>query len=145
MKPVLLDTGPVVAFLDKADACHSWVRDSWSRAVGGSPLVTTSAVITEVFFLMQRNARGPRQAAAFFGAAQVRVQEVFLPEQLSLCAGLMEQYRDTPMDFADASLVLAATLLDTAGILTLDERGFRTYRFRRNQRFELLLQSDALK
>jgi hypothetical protein len=44
------------------------------------------------------------------------------------------------MDFADATLVLAASLLKVPDILTLDERGFRTYRFARNQAFRLFLQ-----
>ena len=32
----------------------------------------------------------------------------------------MEQYRDTPMDFADASLVIAAEILNLTQIFTLD-------------------------
>ncbi|MCY3863178.1 MAG: hypothetical protein OXG34_08865 [bacterium] len=35
---------------------------------------------------------------------------------------------DTPMDFADATLVLLAERLAVSDILTLDRRGFNTYR-----------------
>lgn len=44
------------------------------------------------------------------------------------------------MDFADATLVLLAERLGTRGILTLDERGFRTFRFAGKKHFRLVLQ-----
>jgi predicted nucleic acid-binding protein len=51
----------------------------------------------------------------------------------------MHQYRDTPMDFADATLVLLAEALSVSEILTLDRRGFATYRTRRRRHFRLIL------
>jgi hypothetical protein len=42
------------------------------------------------------------------------------------------------MDFADATLVLLADELGAGDILTLDQRGFRTYRFRGSRRFNLV-------
>jgi predicted nucleic acid-binding protein len=38
----------------------------------------------------------------------------------------MERYSDTPMDFADATLVLLAQALRVYEVLTLDRRGFST-------------------
>lgn len=52
----------------------------------------------------------------------------------------MHRYADTPMDFADATLVVLAGELETKQVLTLDERGFRTYRYGRNAAFHLVLQ-----
>jgi len=52
---------------------------------------------------------------------------------------LMERYADTPMDFADATLVLAADHLDVADVLTLDRRGFSTYRTSKRRAFRLVL------
>jgi hypothetical protein len=43
---------------------------------------------------------------------------------------LMERYSDTPMDFADATLVLLAEGLSALDVLTLDRRGFSVYRTR---------------
>jgi predicted nucleic acid-binding protein len=40
----------------------------------------------------------------------------------------MRKYSDTPMDFADAALVLLAEAIGILDILTLDRRGFSTYR-----------------
>ena len=50
----------------------------------------------------------------------------------------MAKYTDLPMDFADASLVVTAALINTGEILTLDERGFRTFRYNQRQRFHLI-------
>jgi hypothetical protein len=47
------------------------------------------------------------------------------------------------MDFADATLVLAGEFFGIRNIATLDERGFRTFRYDRNKPFRLLLQEDA--
>jgi predicted nucleic acid-binding protein len=64
-------------------------------------------------------------------------------ESLRAAEALMSGYVDTPMDFADATLVPAAGYYGTGIIVTLDERGFRTFRYGRNKAFRLLLQGDA--
>ncbi len=46
------------------------------------------------------------------------------------------------MDFADATLVVLADELATKRVVTLDERGFRTYRHGRKSTFELVLQDS---
>ncbi len=48
---------------------------------------------------------------------------------------LMEQYADHPMDLADASLIVAAEVLPTRKIFTIDRRDFATYRIRRSHRY----------
>ena len=50
---------------------------------------------------------------------------------------LMEQYKDTPMDLADASLVVAAEVLNIARVFTTDT-DFYVYRRHGNQPFEVL-------
>lgn len=47
---------------------------------------------------------------------------------------LMEQYGDHPMDFANASVIVAAESLRTTEIFTLDLADFRRYRIRRGHR-----------
>jgi predicted nucleic acid-binding protein len=43
------------------------------------------------------------------------------------------------MDFADATLVLLADLLEISDVLTLDRRGFSTYRTASGNGFRLVL------
>ena len=59
------------------------------------------------------------------------------PARLSLCRDLMARYADTPMDFADATLVALAEEFAVGRVLTLDRRGFSTYRWRRSTRFTI--------
>ena len=58
------------------------------------------------------------------------------PEQLRMQA-LMHQYRDLPMDLADASLVVTADILNRRQVFTLDG-DFRIYRFQGNQFFDVV-------
>jgi predicted nucleic acid-binding protein len=51
----------------------------------------------------------------------------------------MNKYADIPMDFPDATLVWMAEQTGTDKVLTLDRRGFSTFRFGKNHRFKLLL------
>ena len=60
-------------------------------------------------------------------------------DRLPEIQALMEQYRDLPMDLADASLVLAANDLQNGRILSTDQRDFRTYRWKERQPFHNLL------
>jgi uncharacterized protein len=52
---------------------------------------------------------------------------------------MMEKYAETPMDFADATLVLAGEALRAVEILTLDRRGFSTYRTTKGKAFRQVL------
>jgi predicted nucleic acid-binding protein len=99
------------------------------------PLVTTAPVLTEAFHLLDPASRGAAVLRQFLqrdGAA------VWFLEQGSLKRAfeLMERYADHPMDFADASLVVAAEQLRSTRIFTLDRNDFSTYRVRigRSQR-----------
>ena len=55
---------------------------------------------------------------------------------------LMRRYANVPMDFADASLVVAAETLGTRKIFTIDRKDFTGYRIRRWHRhlsFEMMV------
>jgi predicted nucleic acid-binding protein len=51
----------------------------------------------------------------------------------------MERSPDTPMDFADATLLLLADVLEVVDVLTLDRRGFSTYRTAEGRGMRLVL------
>jgi hypothetical protein len=51
----------------------------------------------------------------------------------------MTKYADIPMDFPDATLVWTAEQTGTEKIMTLDRRGFLSFRFAKNRRFDLVL------
>ena len=59
-------------------------------------------------------------------------------KDLARIAGLMKKYADTPMDFADATLVFVADRTNTPQIMTLDN-DFHVYRIRGSKAFESVL------
>jgi hypothetical protein len=81
---------------------------------------------------------GPIAFAELLGAAGIRIEESTQPPQILAAAQLMTRYADTPMDFADATLVLIADSLGVTDILTLDRRGFSTYRTAKGKAFRLV-------
>jgi len=138
VRTILLGTGPIVASLVADDPHHTLVCEGFGRLAG--KLLTTGAVVTESMFFLQDLPDGPARLVDWLARIKAKIVDCFSFRHLHEAAELMARYADTPMDFADASLVLTAGHLDCADILTLDERGFRTFRFNRTKRFRLLLQ-----
>jgi len=138
VKSVLLDTGPIVASLDADDPQHAMVCHRFNSLTG--LVVTTGAVVTEAMFFVQNLANGPARLIEWLRGIRAEVVNCFEPERLRSAAYLMARYADAPMDYADATLVACADELNCGDILTLDIRGFRTYCYRKNKKFTLLLQ-----
>jgi predicted nucleic acid-binding protein len=140
LKPILLDTGVIVALLDRSERRH----DECRRAVDSidAPLVTCEPVIAEACYLT-RQLRGAPQAIL-----QNVVAGTFqIPIQLSQCAGAVQRilgkYRDRDVDLADACLVHLASELRTGEILTLDG-DFFIYRWGGNRPFRPILPLESL-
>jgi hypothetical protein len=137
VRSLLIDTGPIVAYLDAKERKHievSEVLDSFS-----GQLLTTSAVITETMHFVSEVQTGPRLLADFVLASDMQIEDFAQPLGLRQAADMMEKYSDVPMDYADATLVLLAERLDVHDILTLDRRGFSAYRTRRKQPLKQVL------
>jgi predicted nucleic acid-binding protein len=141
MTACLLDTGPLVALLDRSEPDHSLVRNFMARS-RGQRLVTTGAVITEAFYFLSDVPNGSASLASFLEASATEVRDAFTPEGLAAAVRSMSKYADTPMDFPDATLVWIAEQTGTDKVLTLDRRGFSAFRFAKNRRFKLLLDAD---
>jgi predicted nucleic acid-binding protein len=105
----------------------------------GQRLLTTGAVITEAFYFLSEVRNGPASLATFLETSGTEVRDAFAPKALSAAARLMDKYADTPMDFSDATLVWLAEESGIDRVLTLDRRGFLTYRFGKSRRFKLVL------
>ena len=56
MTVLLVDTGPLIALLDRRDRYHGWVRDTLDAV--RPPLLTCEPVVTEAFFVLQRLSGG---------------------------------------------------------------------------------------
>jgi uncharacterized protein len=133
----LVDTGPLVVYLDADDRAHARVAARWDGFAG--QLVTTSSVITETMHFVAADPTGPRQLADLVETSGMEVYDLTRPPELGEAAALMQKYGDTPMDFADATLVLLAEALRVPDVLTLDFRGFTVYRTRKGRPLGLVL------
>ena len=139
MRRCLLDAGPLIAFFDAGEPDHTRVV-SWMRLFHGE-FITTGAVVTEVFHFLGPDERAIGAFGEFLQQPGVRLLECFDGQAILRAIEAMRKYNAVPMDFADATLVWAAEESRTDEILTLDERGFRTFRHGRNRAFRLVLQS----
>ena len=137
MRTWLVDTGPLVAYLDSRDPAHGEVAKCLDRFTGS--LATTSAGITETMHFLSATPTGPRLLAELVRTSGIGVFDLCQPPELAEAAALMEKYADTPMDFVDATLVLLAEALGQNEILTLDRRGFSVFRTRRGRPFRRVL------
>jgi len=131
MKSWLVDTGPLVAYLDAGDPYHSTTASLWDEFTGR--LCTTSAVITEAMHFVSVHPEGSESLAELISVSSTEVYDLTQPPELRQAAALMKKYSDIPMDFADATLVLLAEAIDVNDILSLDRRGFAAFRTRKNK------------
>lgn len=131
---LLLDTGALVSLLDRSQSRHAEFARFFERWRG--PIVSTEAVLTEATHLLARVTGGAHACCEFFLAGGA-VLVPSTPASLRRCRDLIDVYRDLPMDFADATLVVLAEELDTPLVLTTDRRDFSVYRIRGKKRFAI--------
>jgi uncharacterized protein len=134
LKPILLDTGAIVALLDRSERFHGTCADLVRELE--APFITCEAVIAESCFLL-RNLTGAPEAVM-----QNVVEGVFhVPFQLAKEAAgvkqILRKYRDRKVDLADACLIRLADEFGAGDILTLDH-DFQIYRWGKNKPFRIL-------
>ena len=117
-----------MALFDPQDAQHTRCREVLRTL--REPLYTTVPVLTGAFHMLSAGSYGADQLRDFIAAGGLSLWFMGQAELLRAFE-LMEQYADHPMDFADASLIVAAEALGTRKIFTIDRRDFATYCIRR--------------
>jgi uncharacterized protein len=135
LKPTLLDTGVIVALLDRSERLHRHVVETVIALE--SPLVTCEAVITESCYLL-RNLSGAAEAVLENVASGVFQIPFRLSTSVVEVRRILRKYRDLPADFADACLIHLAGELRTGDILSLDQ-DFNIYRWGSNRPFRTLI------
>jgi len=122
--PVILDTGPLVAVINRADSQHRWAVEQLH--VLQPPFLTCEAVVSESVFLLAEAKNGV--PTLFNMLRENLIQLSFnLDEHLDAVTRLITKYRDVPMSLADACLVRMSELHDRARVFTLDS-DFKFYR-----------------
>jgi len=116
----LTDTGPLVALLDDDDDHHA-VCLAVAKTLPSGPLLTTWPCYTEAMYLLGE-AEGYRYQDRLWqmrSAGRLQLIELTVTETDRM-ALLMAQYRNVPMDLADASLVVAAESRGIRRLFTID-------------------------
>ena len=126
---VLLDTGPLVAFVNKRENFHLWAVNEWKTIE--PPLLTCEAVITEACFLLQGVYGGSDAVMGLISSGNIQIPFP-LSEEIAAVRELMKRYQSVPISLADACLVRMTELSPESALLTLDS-DFLIYRKNRNQ------------
>ena len=124
---MLTDAGPLVAFIDGDDQHHELCIAALA-ILPVEPLLTTWACFAEMMHVLWRRGRYRYQASLWDMYREGRLAlHQSTPAETVRMAALMEQYRDTPMDLGDASIIAAAEALGLRRVFTFD-RQFYVYR-----------------
>jgi predicted nucleic acid-binding protein len=131
----LIDTGAILALLDRTDRWHDACVTAFRQL--RLPLLTSEAVLTEVFHLVGDTRRAMEAAWKFVRSGALIVATIE-DEEMSHLQALMSRYWDRPMDFADATLVYLAKRESLSVILTVDQADFATYRIEGKRQFRVV-------
>ena len=121
---ILIDSGPFIALFDADDAYHRRIRDFLKGQQ--YRLISTLAVFTEVSYFLSVNINAQRDFYEWVIRRGVIISDIN-QNDMPRIAELTEKYADLPMDFADATLVVAAEKTGIREIISLD-KDFDVYR-----------------
>lgn len=132
LNTILIDAGPLIALFDKDDNYHDrimeFIKDKKFK------FITTSAVITEVSYMLGFNIEVQIAFFEWIMKEGVLLQEIE-QKDFSRIVELTKKYKDRPMDFADATLVVAAEKTGITKIISIDS-DFDIYRLPQKVKIE---------
>ena len=130
----ILDTGPLVALLNRADQHHAWALQALERLA--LPLWTCEPVLTEASYLTGRG----REILHMLADGHIRIG-LELEDQADAVGRLLTRYAGA-MDLADACIVRMSELTAKCQVFTTDRRDFRIYRRNGREVIPLLAPKD---
>lgn len=134
-KRVVIDTGPVVAFLNKSDQYHDWAVTQFSQLQ--PPFLTCESVVSEVCFLLRHTENGQQNVLKLL--ERELIQTTFkLESEISIIMRLIKKYKNIPMSLADACLVRMSEQITNSIICTLDS-DFKVYRKEKRKIIPLII------
>jgi uncharacterized protein len=135
---VILDTGPLVAFINRRDRFHEWAKTEWNTIE--PPLLTCEAVLAEACFLLQNVYAGKEAVISQLNTGVVHVP-FRLNEEFIRIGELLIRYQSVPMSLADACLVRMSEQYSGSSVLTMDS-DFLIYRKNRNEVIPVIMPQD---
>ncbi len=123
-RSAIVDTGPLVAYLDRSERHHAWV----SQRVGelDAPLLVCVPVLAEAMFLLTRLPVAQDALLGLLGNGALRLA-FDIQDHIAALRSLIRKYADLPMSLADACIVRMAEVNEQHLVFTLDA-DFLVYR-----------------
>jgi predicted nucleic acid-binding protein len=137
---MLVDTGPIVAAALSREVHHRACVDLFTSAhLAGERLLVPSPVVTEVCYMLAREAGARGEAAFLTSLADGDLDVVELDHSdWRRTAELVTTYADLPLGAVDASVVAVAERLNLHEVATVDRRHFSIVRPRHVDVFTLI-------
>jgi len=132
LNTILIDAGPLIALFDKDDNYHEKVINFLKGKK--YKYITTNAVITEVTYMLNFSIEAQILFFEWIMKEGVLLQEI-QQNDIARIVELTKKYRDRPMDYADATLVVAAEKTGINKIISIDS-DFDIYRLQKKVRIE---------
>ena len=124
LNTILIDSGPLIALFDRDDFYHNQIIEFIKNKK--FKFVSTIAVLTEVTHMLDFNINVQLSFLQWVMNEGLIIQEI-KQENISWIIELTKKYSDRPMDFADATLVIAAEMTGIKKIISIDS-DFDIYR-----------------
>ena len=134
----IVDTGYLVALLNRTDAHHAWATGLLGSLRG--PWLTAEACVSESVFLLERAGRIAVERLLRWITEGLLVSCHLLPDDLEEVRAEMLGYGKRWVDFADACLVRLSDRHPGLPMVTVDAADFAVY-FRHRSRRRLVLPS----
>lgn len=126
----ITDAGPLIALFDKSDKYHQRAKhklERYRKDVQGK-LVTTWAIVTETTYVLKEHVHLQAELDFLKWITLEGVEMFDLTHgHVSRIIELQQKYSNIPMDFADATLVVAAESLSIDKVFSVD-KDFLIYR-----------------
>lgn len=132
---VLVDTGPIVAILNRRDQYHALCTETLKRIQ--PPLWTTWPVLTEVAWLLREHPAGLQRLYAGVATGFFRIAPL-AETALAEIAALQKRFSTLRPQLADLSLLLVAEREQWTTVFTLDRRDFTVIQKKSRPRLVLL-------
>jgi uncharacterized protein len=134
----LLDSGPLVAALNRSDRHHDWAAGILRGL--GEPPVTSECVLTEVCWHLRRSTAAVVRVLEMPARGDLIIHPILDTDGLQVAAKIAKFGGE--MDLADACLVRLSEIYPRAKVITIDREHFTVYRRNRNQPLPLVLPGD---
>lgn len=132
LNTVLIDTGPLIALFDRDDKYHTSIVEFIKNT--NYRFISTTAVLTETMYMLDFNTAVQLNFLEWIMKEGIIIHEI-KQSNIKRIIDLTKKYSDRPMDFADATLVIAAEERGIRQIISIDS-DFDIYRLYNKMKIE---------